>query len=345
MSLLPRFLLAAAAIALVSPGAMAQNATTTPVGVVNVQLDANQRTAISLPLEKPAVAFGNVTAVTPTTIVAASGNFTSFSNSHFLRVTSGNATGRMFRITSNDATTFTLNTGSTTWNLPVDSSSANTVDIKAGDRFEIVPMWTLSEVFGGNGTTTVLRAATNPNSADIITVYVDGAQQAFFNNQTNWRNATNPGDTTNYNTYGLLPTAGLWIIRRSTGSNAILTFTGNVPATAPRFQMPGGASFSAAIPLPGGASLSNLRFGNMTAWTRNNNPNSADQVTVYRPDRTFTTFFLNNSGVWRNATNPGDTQNYADVEIPAGSGLWIRRRGAATGPSANAASVLPYSLN
>lgn len=344
MSLFPRIFLAGAALALATSGATAQNATTTPVGVVNVQLDANKKTALSIPLEKAPVAFGNVTAVSSSSITDSTANFGSFANSHFVRVLSGNATGRLFRISSNNATTLTLQTGTGSWLLPVDSSSSNTVNVAIGDRFEIIPMWTLGEVFGSNSTTCVLRTATNPNNADQIAVYVDGGFASFFNNGTNWRNSVSAADTTNYNTYGILPTAGLWITRRATGTNAQLQFVGNVPDLAPRYHMPGGARFGAAIPLPAGATLENLALGNMTSWVRNNNPNNADQVTVYRPDNTSSAFFLNSSGVWRNALSALDQTNYATLVIPPGSGLWVTRRGTATGASANIRSSLPYNL-
>jgi hypothetical protein len=227
----------------------------------------------------------------------------------------------------------------------VDSTNGNTVNVSVGDKYEVIPMHTMAEVFGSNSTDCVLRTATNPNSADQVTVYVDGSQSSFFNNGTNWRNAGNPGDTTNYNTLALLPTSGIWINRRSTGTNAVLEFSGSVPDVAPRYHAPGGTKFAQSIPIPAGATLGSLGFASSPSWNKSNNPNSADQVTVYRPDNTFASFFVNAAGIWRNAGNPGDTTDYTTASIPSGSGLWITRRGTSTGAAANIASSLPYQLN
>ncbi len=340
-SLIPPLLLITATL---SPLAFAQNSTTTPVGVVTVQLDANKKTALSLPLEKSPIAYGNVTAVTATTISDSAATLPALSNNHFVRIKSGNAAGRNLRITSNTGTTMTVETGSGSWTLPVDSSGNNTVSVSVGDKYEVVPMWTLGEVFGSNSTTSVLRTAANPNSADQVTVYSDGTVLAFFNNGTNWRNAVSSTDTTNYNSFGLLPTGGIWVTRRSTGTNAELQFNGNVVSTAARMQMPGGSRFGQSIPYASRATLGTLSFASLPSWTKNNNPNSADQVTIYRPDNSVGSFFVNAAGIWRNALSSLDTTDYTNSEIPAGSGLWITRRGSATGPTANVNSVLPYSL-
>jgi len=340
VSLLAPILLTAAVLL----PAHAQNATTTPVGVVTVQLDANKKTALSLPLEKSPIASGNVTAVTAATISDSAATLPALSTNHFVRIKSGNAAGRNLRITSNTGTTMTVETGVGSWALPVDSSGNNTVSVAVGDKYEIVPMWTLGEVFGSNSTTSVLRTATNPNSADQITVYSDGTVQAFFNNGTNWRNAASSSDTNNYNSYGLLPTGGIWVTRRSTGTNAELQFTGNVVSTAARMHMPGGNRFGQSIPYASRATLGTLSLASLSSWTKNNNPNNADQVTIYRPDNTVGSYFVNAAGVWRNALSSLDTTDYTNTEIPAGSGLWITRRGAATGSTANVNSTLPYSL-
>ncbi len=330
---------------LAAPLAPAQNATTTPVGYVTVPTRANSKTAISIPLEKPAIAFGAVTGVTTNSITDSEATFYALANSHFIRILSGNAAGRNLRILSNTADTLTVETGLNQWALPVDSSAGNTVNVAPGDKYEIVPMWTLGEIFGGTAQDCVLLTGSNPTRADQVATYSDGTLAIFFHNGTNFRNALNPGDTTNYNSLGLMPTSGLWLTRRANGSDADLVILGNVPVSAPRFHTPGGVSFGQGIPFPARASIGSLGLGNISSWNKNNNPNNADQVAVYRPDGTFSIYFQNSAGIWRNALNPGDTQNYAEVEIPGGSGLWIRRRGSASGPQVNFASTVPYNLN
>jgi hypothetical protein len=333
------------AVLFAMPLALAQEAVTDPIGVVTIPTRAGSKTAISIPLEKPAVAAGSVTAVTSNSITDSEADFDSLANSHFIRILSGNAEGRNLRILSNTADTLTVETGLNQWALPVDSSAGNTVNVAPGDKYEIVPMWTLGEIFGGTTEDCVLLTGSNPTRADQVATYSDGTGAVFFHNGTNFRNALNPGDTNNYNSLGLMPTSGLWLTRRANGSDADLVILGNVPVSAPRFHTPGGVSFGQGIPFPARASIGSLGLGNISSWNKSNNPNSADQVAVYKPDGTASVFFQNSAGIWRNALNPGDTQNYLEVEIPGGSGLWIRRRGSVSGPQVNFESILPYNLS
>jgi len=337
-------LIAALALAASGSVAFAQNATTTPVGAVSVQLDANNRTALSIPLDKEITYIGKVSAVTSTTLSDSSANFSNLANTHCVRMTSGNARGRVLKITDSTATTLTVSTGTGQWNLPVDNSSSNAANVAVDDTFQILPMWTVSELFGSSSADCILRTSSNPNSADQITFYIDGTILTLFNNGTNWRNAANVSDTTNYNTYGISPSAGMWVLRRSTGSNATLDFVGTVPMVPQRFQIPGSSRSIQPIPYAANASLGSLAFAASSNWVKNNNPNNADQVTIYRPDKTFNTYFVNASGVWRNAQNAGDATDYSSVAIPSGSGMWIVRRGSASGSAANFASTLPYNI-
>jgi uncharacterized protein (TIGR02597 family) len=328
------------------PLALAQEtAVTSPVGVVTVPTRAGSKSAISIPLEEPAIAFGTVSAVTSNSITDAEANFDPLANSHFVRVLSGNAEGRILRILSNTANTLAVETGINQWALPVDASAGNTVNVAPGDTYEIVPMWTLEDIFGGTAEDCVLLTGSNPTRADQVLVYADGSQAGFFHNGTHFRNAINPGDTTNYNTWGIMPTSGLWLNRRANGFDAELVFIGNVPVSAPRFHTPGGTAFGQGIPFPAEATIASLGLGSIPSWNKNNNPSRADQITIYKPDGTFTTFFQNNAGAWRNAISPSDTQDYLEVKIPGGSGLWIRRRGSESGPQVNFASTLPYNLS
>lgn len=336
--------IALASVAALSLPAFGQNATTTPVGAVSVQLDANRRAAFSIPLEQAPSAYGTVTAVTSTTITDSAGAFGALTGNSYVKITSGAAAGRNFWVTSNTATELTLRTGAGNFALPVDSSSGNTKNVAVGDKFQIVPMFTLAGIFGSNSTTCVLKTASNPTSADQITVYTDGTSAVYFNNGTNWRNALTPGDAANYNTMGILPTSGIWVVRRSTGSNASLEFVGAVPTLGTKLELPGGARVGVGMPFPAGATLGTMGFSSTPGWVRGANPNSADQVTIYRPDNTSGVYFVNTSGVWRNALTPGDATDYTNTVIPAGSGMWVVRRGSATGVSANVASTLPYSL-
>jgi len=322
----------------------AQNATTTPVGFVSVQLDANRRTAISIPLENSPTAFGTVTGVTSTTITDAAASFGSLVGSSYIKITSGQAAGRNFWITSNTATVLTLRTGAANFALPVDNSSGNTNNVAVGDKYQIVPMFTLAGIFGSNSTSSVLKCAANPNQADQVTIYSDGTSAVYFNDGINWRNALAGNDKNNYNALGILPTSGIWIVRRATGANASLDFLGTVPIHGIKTQLPGGARVAVGMPFPEGATLATMSFSSMPGWVRGNNPANSDQVTIYRPDNTSSVYFLDVNNVWRNALAGNDKTNYATTVIPPGSGIWVVRRGATTGVNATFAAILPYNL-
>jgi hypothetical protein len=339
--LLPLFL---GASAIFAHSALAQTATTTPVGVVTVQLDANRRTALSIPLENAPAAFGIVTGVTSTTITDTAASFGNLVGSSYIKITSGQATGRIFSITSNTATVLTVRTGAANFALPADNSSGNTNNVAIGDKYEIVPMFTLADIFGSNSTNAVVKYGANPNSADQVTIYSDGTSAVYFNNGSNWRNALVSGDQTNYNALGILPTSGIWIVRRATGTNASLDFVGQVPTYGFKTQLPGGARVAVGMPYPGNATLGTMGFSSTPGWVKGSNPNNADQVTIYRPDNTTSVYFLTASNVWRNALVSGDTTNYTTTVIPPGSGIWVVRRGSATGVSSTVAATLPYNL-
>lgn len=320
-----------------------QNATTVPVGFVTIPLTEKNLNLMSLPLQQAAVSAGKVTAVGNTTITDSTATFGAVANTHYVRIKSGNAAGRELVVTANTSTLLTLATGSGNFALPV--SNTGNVTVAVDDMYELVPMFTLADVFGA-GTLqdpVALKSAATAAAADQVTIYADGTTSTYYHNGTNWRNVL-VADSANYNTKGIPPQAGISISRKPGGKSCMLDFTGTVASTPARFQLPGGAKVAVPISSPVGATLASLNFSAMPSWTRNDDPKSADQVTVYRPNKTISAFYLNSLGVWRNAGNPADVKNYGAALIPAGSGLWIVRRGAATGAGCNVASTLPYSL-
>jgi len=333
------------ATAVLTHSAMAQNATTRPVGVVSFQLDANRKAAISIPLEQEPIFTGTVTGVSATQITDSSASFGNVAGSNYCQIISGNASGRNFGISSNTGTVLTLRTGGGNFLLPVDSSSSNTINVAVGDKYRIVPMFTLGGIFGSNSADCVLKYGRNPNNADVITIYVDGRLFAYYNNGTNWKNAGNAGDSANYNNLGIIPTSGIWVTRRAGGAPAALEFLGSVPDIAPKIQVPGGVKVVRSLPAPTGTTLGKLGFANISNWTKHNDPNNADQVTVYRPDNTLSRYFLNSAGLWKNAGTAGDANDYTNVVLPPGCGLWISRKGNSTGSSTMVQTALTYTLN
>ncbi len=329
-------------------GQNATTLTTVPVGYVSIPLTDRTVTAMSLPLQPAAVFASKVTSVGNASISDSAANFTTLgnlTNTHYVRIKSGNAAGRELVVTGiTGNNTLNLSQGTGSFALPV-TGNGTAVNVAANDKYELVPMFTLAEVFGA-GTVqdpVALKSGATAALADQVTLYVDGTNTSYFHNGTNWRNA-NPADTANYNTKGIPPHAGIGINRKPNGVMTQIDFTGTVASTPARFQLPGGSKTLIPISSPVGTTLTNLNFLAMTSWTRSDNPKNADQVTVYRPNKTMAAYYLNTQGVWRNAGNPADLRNYGSTLIPAGSGLWIVRRGAAVGTVANVASTLPYSL-
>ena len=337
-------------LATVAPAFAAQEAVTNPIGVMNFTIPAGTGTTrtvstLSLPLHDTATAagqmVGRITGVTATTLSNASGNWTAGQLSvaatpHILRVTSGNATGRTFLIsttTPNTATTLTIDASDA---LDTDLTTLGiTANATTGDTYEIVPCDTLASVFGTPATLGVLGGATAA-AADTVTLLDGVTPKTYFYSTTlgRWtRQALGSPDASNT---PIRPDAGLNYSRLG---NSAITFSlfGSVPSTSRKSVIRNSGPTYLAMGWPIDLTLTQLAIQTIPTWTTGANANVADTVQVFI------------SGLWRtywfDGTNwrrqaLGSPISDSQV-IPAGSNVILNQRGTSTGISL-LAQIKPY---
>lgn len=140
--------LAVGILVLVGNNLPAQNVATEPSGFYQITCPGNSDTIVSIPFTRPIAAAGLVQTASGTSIQASgSPGWTADqfvysagtqTNTYYLLMRSGVKEGYAYTVTANTASAFTL-----------DLSNADLSSISAGDRFAIIPYWTLGSVFPG----------------------------------------------------------------------------------------------------------------------------------------------------------------------------------------------------
>ncbi len=149
-------LLAAAACGM----AHGQTAYTSPVGYVTQSCAANSDTIVGLPLRIPTVAAGALSTASDTTTIPGSAILTlsgtpgftvnAFQNTHYVKISSGTASGNVFVITANTANTLTI------------ALNGVTLNAVTADTLDVVKFWTLADLF--NPTTATIDPLTTPHA-------------------------------------------------------------------------------------------------------------------------------------------------------------------------------------
>jgi len=350
-----------AALTIALPAAQAQEtATTDPVGFVTVKIagsfNGSKTTSfISIPLLDSAAITGQVSGVisgvTSNTISNSSAGWSpgelSRPESPFLiQITSGQANGRMFLISSSSEVAgsqgSTANT-STSATIVGPGGAAETdlttLGIAVGtDTYRIYPCDTIKSFFGTPNETGVLGGA-NGKSADNIVIFSNGTPATYFysTEQNAWidntRNAK-PGDNV-----ALLPYYGLLYARQS--ENPLdLVVTGTVPVTPRSVAIAGkGNATLLAQYWPINSTLVDLGLQNMPGWQSSSNFREADRVVIKDNIGAFRTYFYNGVN-WTQNTRGATNSN--QEPIPLGSSVQILRT-----PGSDASILtqsVPYNL-
>lgn len=198
-------------------------ATTNPVGVIQISAPGNSDTLVSLPLIQPAVFNGVVGSYSGSAVtVSGSPGWTedAWANGHYAFWRSGQLEGHYATILGNTADTLTLDT------------DADTLAVAAaGDRLSIHTYWTLGTLFpGGEG----VNAATSHVMRDTEIMFQDpseiGINQAadsiYYYLDGEWKKVG--GDlNVDYRNAIIVPD-GFFIVRHNTGVATTITFTGEV---------------------------------------------------------------------------------------------------------------------
>lgn len=198
-------------------------ATTNPVGVIQISAPGNSDTLVSLPLIQPAVFNGVVGSYSGSAVtVSGSPGWTedAWANGHYAFWRSGQLEGQYATILGNTADTLTLDTDAET--LAVAA---------AGDRLSIHSYWTLGTLFpGGEG----VNAATSHVMRDTEIMFQDpseiGINQAadsiYYYLDGEWKKVG--GDLNGDYRNAMIVPDGFFIVRHNTGIATTITFTGEV---------------------------------------------------------------------------------------------------------------------
>ena len=339
----------------------AETVTTVPVGAVTITIAGSPNgttyttTPISAPLYgTPLVPNGEVATIISGLV---SGSFTGFGANTltsssagwvpsqltqvgypmFVSIKSGVNAGRLFHITSNTATTLTVNTQG------LDLSTMNFVQ---GDTYEIVPGDTLEGLFGtpASGVIGGTSAQYTANLVDKILINdpSSNAILTYYYNTTNsrWQRV---GTSANQGNLVISPRMGVEYQRIST-SPLTITLIGSVPATALKQQIPTfGASIMARY-YPADTTLLALGLHNMSGWRKVGvngiTTANCDRVFVKVGSAFFSYYYDSATSGWKRA---GTSAGQNGVVISAGSSYRVLRAGD-SGSYDTLNQSTPYSL-
>jgi hypothetical protein len=329
-------LLATAAVAL------AQTATSRPVGYLVQTIPAGQTRSFSVPFDADLSSLpntvGRLTAVGATYVENSAaawtpGAFSSAAAPYFVRLTSGTHNGRTFRIAAPANTATRLNLiddglDLTTLNLAVGTAN--------GTGYEIVPGDTLASFFGttASGDSLVVQGAGDPLSADLIQVWGGAAWLNFYYNTTwsRWARDTDVVTDPSRNDFLLRSDRGLMLTRRG-ATPLTLAVVGRVLATPQRAvhaRSENALTFLATMQA-GDTTLGALALQNSTrtaGWRSSSDPTQADILLVWS-GTTWLSFFHNNvAGHWQRVGDSAPDRD--DYVIAAGTPVFVQRRTAGT---------------
>lgn len=330
--------------------AVAQNATTVPVGVLSFTFPAgalaNPRiSTFSLPVRETAPtgftgkSVGQVTAVSANTLTSAGAGWGASTlavsgSPHFIRIKNGaGSAGYTFQITANTADTLTVTS-------PVDLTTLGLVTTVGANQtiYEIFPGDTLLSLFG-TGTPTgagnSVMGGSSASNSDIVRLHDGiGFREYFFHLGNNrWQEGGFARNTVVIN-----PQMGITYMRRASSSLS-LAVPGTVPETNLKALVRNSGASYINFPFPVDVTLGTSGIDSMPGWVKADNSAAADNVQVWDGTGWRTYFFHQTNNRWQEGGF-----NRTSTVIPAGRALWIIKRGVAAGSSYWNFNV-PYALN
>lgn len=312
--------------------ALAQTASTTPVGFITLSVPGTSTlspagsgalTLAGLGMVQPITFQGNAdvvntgtSTITNNSATWTANQFAATSNPYFLEIASGPAAGVILDIASNTSTTVT-----TTQALPAA--------FVANASFIIRPHWTLSSVFGATGNAGL--AIGNTSSADQVLLYNGNTYDAYYydNGQgfvsPGWQKNNNPIDGTTVRIY---PDQGILIIRRQSASTQVV-LTGAVKTGQTSVPIQSGNNVVGNV-YGAGMTLadSGLYTGNSATGVASGTSTSADQVLIYNTtSSTYSAYYYDNGAGffpagWTSASGVAS----GTVAIPVGSSIIVQRK-------------------
>ena len=265
---------------------------------------------VGFTLQQPITTSGTFTAVSASSTSDSTKNFTSLlvaGATYTLEITSGTAVNQVVEIVS-----FAGSQLNTVDNL-VTAGALN------GNSYAIRKASTLEEIFGT--TDSVLTKNNSVNNADLVWIpNGSGGYTRYFQNAAGaWRNATSPSLAPNTPVIYL----DAAFIQRRAATPVDLVTAGQVITRPSKSAILNGFNFISTV-FPVGSTLQNVGLDG--SLTRNNSVNNADIVWVPNGMGGYTRYFLNATGGWRNATNPG----LVTTDVPITTAIFIQRKTTAT---------------
>jgi hypothetical protein len=189
----------------------------------------------------------------------------------------------------------------------------------AGQRFEVLPVDTLSGLFGTNAEG--FQTDADPANADNILIHEGDSWATYYNDGTQW---LREGDSlTVQNSVALLPDLGIFLVRKA-ATPLVISVAGEVSPATSASDLPADTITFLANPFPLNARLADLQLQEEPSWKSGADAASADRVHVYAGKK-WTVFFFDGKR-WRQeggaARNPLVTKGSAIVvERLAGSDI------------------------
>jgi hypothetical protein len=308
-------------------------ATTVPVGGMRLTIAAGSGTGrttsvISLPpiIESTAAGqlVGRIASVTTNTLTVTGAGWTAGQLSvpatpHFIRITSGSATGRSLVIsttTANTSTTLTIDAEEN-----VDLTTLGIVTGVSGDTYRMYAADTIGNVFPSHPSVFGGAAVTD---ADNLQLYAQGAWRTYYYSTTlnRWtRFAFGSPDATNV---VIRPDAAV-VFGRLANTALTITVMGVVPSTDRRAVVAGTGVTFAASGWPVNLTLGTSRIHLIPSWRSSSSVTSADTVQML-VGGAWRTYYYDGAN-WRRFAF--GSPNSDSETIPAGAGIIISRAGGA----------------
>lgn len=341
--------------------AQAQSVATTPVGHVIIPCLANSDTIVGVPLKQPTVAGGALSANPSVaggsaTLTLNGTNLGSLANTHYVKFTTGAASGKYYAITANTATTLTVD-------LNGDSLGA-----VQNDKLSVTKFWTLAELFNPAEATTdpattgnAIVASTSTLAAgrrtelllpDTASAGINLAPQiSFYVHNGIWKKVN--GDNTDMGTQQLWPDT-YFVIRHHPSVTAATNYSSSGEVEMQNFRIPlatltsGPQDNYVALLRPANVSLNQLALGGTAAFVESIGTlvnERRDELLVYDNtaallNKTPSATYYRHSGIWKKV-NSGNT-NFGTTVIPMGAGIVVRKYATATGATVFWNNTQPY---
>jgi hypothetical protein len=338
----------AAALLAAAPFASAQNATTDPVGFVTVNITAGTGlvktvSLISAPLLEAATVNGAVsgvlTGVTANTLSNSAAGWTSGQLSqaatpYLIQLTSGNASGQMFLVSTtvnNTSDTITISAAD-----QLAFSDLVSIGVAPGDSYKLWRCETLLSFLGtpADG----VQGGSSAATADTVSLCLNGSVNEYFYNTSNSKWVINNRSLTDSDLVPIRPDAGIRYARLS-NTPLSLTVPGNVPTTSRKVEIKNSGPTYLSQFWPVNSTLSSLNLQNLSNWTSGATAATADTVIIYS-NGSFATYFYNGTN-W--VINDRSLTPSNDVVIPLGASVIVNQRGSELGSSVLSQSI-PYNL-